>query len=158
MEYIREKLARAADTEHSNWRICVRAARPSRRARCGAGAGCSAIKYLSFLGRRGLGPAPAKLFLAPALNPKPYTLERIFIELVSWDRQLQALRARNFTEPETRPPEPDAASRMEEQQSGLQIRVGPPSEACFRSPNSDKPPTKIEPQHKPPTLINPQPQ
>ena len=41
----RQKLARAADTEHSNQHIC--AARPSRRARCGAGAGCSAIKYQS---------------------------------------------------------------------------------------------------------------
>ena len=27
--------------------ICVRAARPSGRARCGAGAGCSAMKYKS---------------------------------------------------------------------------------------------------------------
>ena len=34
-----------ANTEHSNWQICVRAARLSGRARCGAGAGCSAIKY-----------------------------------------------------------------------------------------------------------------
>ena len=33
--------------EHINWHICVRAARPSVRARCGAGAGCSAIKYQS---------------------------------------------------------------------------------------------------------------
>jgi len=36
---------RAADMEHSNWHMCVRAARPSGRARRGAGAGCSAIKY-----------------------------------------------------------------------------------------------------------------
>ena len=37
----------AAVTEHSNQRICVRAALPSRRARCGAGAGCSVMKYQS---------------------------------------------------------------------------------------------------------------
>ena len=34
--------ARAAGTEHSNWHICVRAARPLGRERCGAGTGCSA--------------------------------------------------------------------------------------------------------------------
>ena len=44
-ESIRKRLARATDTEHSNQHIRVRAARPSGRARCGAGAGCSAIKY-----------------------------------------------------------------------------------------------------------------
>ena len=40
------KLARAADTEHSNQR--GGSARPLGCARCGAGAGCSAIKYQSF--------------------------------------------------------------------------------------------------------------
>ena len=44
---IREKLARAADTEHSNKHMCARAKRFSGRARCGTGAGFSAIKYQS---------------------------------------------------------------------------------------------------------------
>ena len=38
---------RVADTGHSNQHIYVRAARPSVCARCGAGAGCSAMKYKS---------------------------------------------------------------------------------------------------------------
>ena len=45
IESIRKRLARAADTEHSNSNICVRAACTSGRARCGAGAGCLAIIY-----------------------------------------------------------------------------------------------------------------
>ena len=40
---------RAAGTAHSNKDIGKRAARPSGRARRGAGAGCSAIKYQSLL-------------------------------------------------------------------------------------------------------------
>ena len=46
------KLARAADTEHSNQHIWVKAARISGRARCGAGAGCSAMKHQSLLPAR----------------------------------------------------------------------------------------------------------
>ena len=42
IEFIREMLARAADTVTS--RMC-RAAHPSGCTRCGAGAGCSAIKH-----------------------------------------------------------------------------------------------------------------
>ena len=47
IESIRERLARAADTGRSNQHICVRAARPSGRARRGAGAGFEARKYQS---------------------------------------------------------------------------------------------------------------
>ena len=44
-----QMLATAADTGHSNYHICVRAACPSGQARrsAGAGAGCSAITYQS---------------------------------------------------------------------------------------------------------------
>ena len=51
IESIREKLERAADMEHSNKLMCVRAARPSGRARCGVGAVCLAMKYQSLHGR-----------------------------------------------------------------------------------------------------------
>ena len=47
IESIRTKLARAADREHVNEQTCVRVAFSSGRARCGAGAGCSAINYQS---------------------------------------------------------------------------------------------------------------
>ena len=47
IESIHNKLARAADTGHSKSHICARAARPSGCAGCGAGAGCSAIRYQS---------------------------------------------------------------------------------------------------------------
>ena len=51
IESIREKLARAADTGQSDQHICEMAARPSGRTKCGAGAGCSAMKCQSlFLG------------------------------------------------------------------------------------------------------------
>ena len=46
-----------------NQHICVRAARPSGRARCGAGAGCSAIRYQSLQCSAGMrtGPGLANL-------------------------------------------------------------------------------------------------
>jgi len=49
-----DRVPRAADTGHSNQHICVRAARPSGRARCGACAGCWAIKYQSLWQGSGL--------------------------------------------------------------------------------------------------------
>ena len=44
-------LATAADAKHSNWHTCVNAACSSGRARCHAGAGCSAIKHKSLTDR-----------------------------------------------------------------------------------------------------------
>ena len=46
----RRGVGRVADTEHSNSHICVREARPSGRARCGAGAGYSAKNIQSRCG------------------------------------------------------------------------------------------------------------
>ena len=51
----RAGLGRDFGAHMRNQHICVRAARPSGRARCGAGAGCSAIKHQSLWCRTGLG-------------------------------------------------------------------------------------------------------
>ena len=77
------KLARAADTEHSDWHICVRAARPLGRARCGAGAGCSGIKYQSLL---------STLLTAPHAQPKsehPMHAKNEFIEILDFSDLLR---------------------------------------------------------------------
>ena len=68
--------ARAADTEQSNKHICVRAARPSGPARCGAGVGCSAIRYQSLRTRspNPLNPSTLQGYLTHKETHPPRTL------------------------------------------------------------------------------------